>query len=267
MLSMTAAHVVNPWDSSTTRWRNKPVYSPRTLPGAQPNAADRIAVVDYVFPQKSCGNLLENPALPVDDPARWIYPEACHRRYHAKVNLTYESPDIGLISYGWRSVPFNDPEGASPVRRMQYGTTKSVRGPSGRVKMPEIGDKHKIWGSRTAAAGTGRVVVTDTCVNFFRVPSSQRQAGDQIYRYCGANMLNLRTQPGDSGSLVAYKGEGKHYIAGVLFGFGTVNGQPRSIYTPADHVLRALTTAGRAVSNFWGTYPDYQRPATDDGDD
>ena len=51
------------------------------------------------------------------------------------------------------------------------------------------------------------MTITDTCVNVFRVPYSQRQAGDQIYRYCGANMLSLRTQPGDSGSLVAYEGD------------------------------------------------------------
>ena len=104
-------------------------------------------------------------------------------------------------------------------------------------------------------------------MNVFRVPVSQRRAGDQVYRYCGANVLNLRSQPGDSGSLIAYKGEGKHYIAGILFAFGTQNGQPLSIYTPAVDALRALRTASRAVSNFWGTYSDYQRPSTDDGDD
>ena len=156
MLSLTAAHVVNPTHSSTA-WRNRTVYSP----GASTAATNRIGVVDYSFAPWSCGKLGHHPERPLSDPTRWITPSTCSGTTGTNVNHANTRPDIALISYGWRSVPFNTPERDSPIRRMQYGATKSVRGPSGRIKTAEKGDKHKVWGARTAAAGTGKVKRVD----------------------------------------------------------------------------------------------------------
>ncbi len=78
-------------------------------------------------------------------------------------------------------------------------------------------------------------------------------------------MGNYRTQPGDSGALVAYKGEGHHYSAGVQFAKNYGADQIGTAYTPADHILRALRYAEKPISHFWGTSSDRRRPATDNG--
>ena len=268
MLSLTAGHVANPWNASPTRWDNQPAYSPATQYPKKPKATDRIGAVDFVFAQTYCGRVRLNPALPVTNPARWIVPPEC-RRSNNLTNHTHERPDIGLISYGWRSVPFNNPERADPIRRMQYGVSKSVRGPSGRVKLPRRNDKHKIWGSRTPASSTGKVTVTNDCVRVYPTAYADRQAGDPITRICGVNIMDRHsTQLGDSGALVAYKGEGHHYIAGVFFAIRAwADGRVDSIYTPATHIMKALKTAKHPISHFWGTHADHQNPSTNDGDD
>lgn len=269
MLSLTAGHVANPWNASPTRWDNQPAYSPATPHRKKPKATDRIGAVDFVFARTYCGKVRLDPTLPLSNPARWIIPLEC-RRSNNLTNHTHERPDVGLISYGWRSVPFNNPERADPIRRMQYGTSKSVRGPSGRVKLPKKNDKHKIWGSRTPANSTGKVTIINDCVRVYPTPDAQRQAGDPITRYCGVNIMErYRTQPGDSGALVAYKGEGHHYIAGVFFASRVWPDGLRvdSVYTPATHILKALKTAKHPISHFWGTHADHQNPSTNDGDD
>lgn len=269
MLSLTAGHVANPWNASPTRWDNQPAYSPGTPYRTKPKATDRIGAVDFVFAAEYCGKVRSNPALPLSNPNRWIIPLEC-RKSLPSTNHTYERPDVGLISYGWRSIPFNDPERADPIRRMQYGVSKSVRGPSGRVKLPKKNDKHKIWGSRTPANSTGKVTIINDCVRVYPTPLADRRVGDPIVRYCGVNIMEgYRTQLGDSGALVAYKGEGHHYIAGVFFALRpSLDGRSvDSVYTPATDILKALTTAKRPISHFWGTYEDNWRPATDDGDD
>ena len=82
-------------------------------------------------------------------------------------------------------------------------------------------------------------------------------------------MKGYRTALGDSGALVAYKGEGHHYVAGVFFArrLSEDGGQVEAVYTPAPDIVKALKTARRPISHFWGTHEDHQRPATDDGDD
>ena len=130
--------------------------------------------------------------------------------------------------------------------------------------MPEVGHRHKVWGSVTGAHDTGRVTRVDVCENIVEAS----YLGAPVYRYCGVNAMDhYRTRLGDSGSLVAYKGEGSHYIAGVQFAAKITGDQDGTFYTPADHILRALRDVGRPISHFWGTYPDYRRPATDDGSD
>ena len=56
MLSMTAAHVVNP-ENSQSGIVGRAVYSP----GRNKVSSNRIGTVDYVFPQKVCGHLIRNP--------------------------------------------------------------------------------------------------------------------------------------------------------------------------------------------------------------
>jgi hypothetical protein len=254
LLSITAGHVVNPWND-TTSWRNRWAYSP-SFPTVPRN---RIGTVDFAFTQRSCGTLRENPPNPILQ-----IPRECRGTLGRYVNSTLWRPDIGLISYGWQSVPFNSPTGAEPVRRMQYQPKKSVRGPSGRTRTPEKGHKHKVWGSRTQAASTGKVTRVDICENVVR----SYTPGAPVYRYCGINAMdNYRTVQGDSGALVAYKGEGAHYLAGVQFASKITDDLVGTFYTPIEHVEEALRRAGRPISHFWGTYPGYRRPATDDGSD
>ena len=92
------------------------------------------------------------------------------------------------------------------------------------------------------------------------------EADSPIYRYCGLNFMDYPVQHGDSGALVAYKGEGKHYIAGVFYAFKTVNNVPTgSWYAPSDKIMEALREAERPISHYWGTYEDQWRLATDRG--
>jgi hypothetical protein len=258
LLSMTAAHVVNPSNSQSGSV-GRVVYSP----GTNKVSSNRIGTVDYVFSQKVCGHLIQNP----NDPDELLWPVSCssgHSWRAGTINFAHEHPDIALISYGWKSVPYNAPSGAEPTRRMQYRYNKSVRGPSGRIKMAEVGHRHKIWGSRTPAAGTGGVVRVNTCHRSYL----EHKVGSPVFRHCGVNEMDYGAQGGDSGALVAYKGEGHHYIAGVFYAFKVVNDVPTtSWYTPADKIIRALKSADKPISHYWGTHDGYRRPATDDGDD
>ena len=244
LLSMTAGHVLNP-SNHPSSWLAKWAYSP----GNTASQYNRIGLVDFVFVQTSCGT-------------NRTWSSTCTGTSGSLINRTTHKPDIGLISYGWESVPFNNPSGQEPVRRMQYRANKSVRGPSGRTKTPQVEHKHKVWGSQTPAHSTGKVTRINQCRNV----SLNSKPATPVYRYCGVNIMDkYLSQKGDSGALVAYKGEGHHYIAGVQFAITWENNGV--IYTPADDILRALKNASKPISHYWGTSQSKWRPATDDGDD
>ena len=78
--------------------------------------------------------------------------------------------------------------------------------------------------------------------------------------------MDYGAQGGDSGALVAYKGEGKHYIAGVFYALKIINDVPSgSWYAPADKIMEALREAERPISHYWGTYENQWRLATNSG--
>ncbi len=251
MLSLTAAHVLNPSNSASS-WEGRATYSP----GMYDTLNNWVGSIDYVFHLRSCGVIQQDP-----DTDTLYAPSTCSGSSGSNINEMNTRPDIGLVSYGWKSVPLNDPEGAEPIRQMQYRATKWVRGPSGRTKMAKEEHKHKVWGAVTGAHATGRVTEVDECANFI----TEAAPGEPVYRYCGVNLMNYRTRPGDSGATVAYKGEGHHDIAGMVVG-GTEDTEI-TYYIPANSISDALSRVDRGVSYYWGTAEAKWRPATDDGDD
>ena len=252
MLSMTAAHVLNPSNYAPSSVEGLPTYSP----GKYAWASYEMGSIDYVFQLQSCGVVQEIVGTGI-----LVAPSSCSGSSGSHINDTLWRPDIGLISYGVKSVPFDEPEGDEPVRRMQYRSTKDVRGPSGYTRTAQVGDDHKVWGSVIGAHDTGEVDEVDTCRNFTR----HFWVGAPVFRYCGINLMDYDTTYGDSGALVAYKGEGEHRIAGIVVGGDLVYGT--TSYVPAANAKEALRRAGHTFSHYWGTYEEKWRPATDDGDD
>ena len=252
MLSLTAAHVLNLYNYAPSSVAGLPTYSPGKF--AEPQY--EMGEIGHVFQLQSCGGLLEDIGT-----GRLYPPPSCNVYSGNLVNNTLWRPDAGLLSYGTKSVPFNEPEGDEPTRRMQYRSTKDVRGPSGITMTAEVGDDHKVWGSVIGAHDTGEVTAVDRCRSFARF----YYPGAPVFRYCGVNVMDYDTLSGDSGAMVAYKGEGHHRIAGMVVGGGTVGGTTE--YVPASHIKEAFRRAGHAFSHYWGTDDDKWRPATDDGDD
>lgn len=251
MLSIGAGHALNPTNASTG-WQNSAIYSP----GKFNIAANYIGSFAYVFHRLSCGTVQYHNGI-------YYAPESCGAGA-IQVNDANVRPDVALVSYGFFSEPFDDPTGAEPTRRMQYRATKDVRGPSGNTEAAATGHKHKVWGAVTGAHDTGSVVQVDQCA----LTVANLVVGDPVYRYCGLNFMDYRTVPGDSGAMVAYKGEGHHYIAGVVVG-GSFETDDTTVtaYIPADSIIDALDQADQGVSYYWGTDEAKWGPATDDGDD
>ena len=252
MLSLTAAHVLNLYNYAPSSVAGRPTYSPGKF--AEPQY--EMGEIDYVFQLQSCGGLIEDP------PTGLLYPPSSCTVYSGPlVNNTVWRPDAGLISYGTKTSPFNNPVNDEPIRKMQYRSTKHVRGPSGITMTAEVGDDHKVWGSVIGAHDTGEVQLVDLCKSFAR----GYYAGAPVFRYCGVNVMDYDTLAGDSGAMVAYKGEGHHRIAGMVVGGGVVGGTTE--YIPASHIKEAFRRADHGFSHYWGTDDTKWRPATDDGDD
>ena len=99
----TAGHVLNPYNYSSASVNGLPVYSPGTLKIRN----TQIGTINYVFPQTECGRVIERQG-------DFYYPPACTASGATKSDIDYANrqPDIGLIFYGWKSVPYNNPSAA-----------------------------------------------------------------------------------------------------------------------------------------------------------
>ena len=254
--SLTAGHVIQPTGRSTPIPGTRPVYQP---------SASTINVLGYVahmFRQTHCAEGVGNK-------------RDCNSS-NAPVNETTVKPDIAAIDhvpYGnYNNSPFNHPSGTDPIRRLQYGTSRYVAGPSGQIIEAKPGHKHKIWGSRTLGGPERRVAKTkQTAVTW---DSDDKK----WYKECCFNHVEGAVQPGDSGALVTYSGTGRRHVAGVLVGSlrihklknGRIETKHYGYYIPASDIQDAFRGASVPFDHYWGTKDGkkddgFREPATNSG--
>ena len=237
--SLTAGHVLkqNLNDPSPTPGEN-PVYQP-----AARTSINLFGRTLYAFALTPCGTEAQ---CGVDT---------------AYVNRTNTNPDIGLIDplpTNTLNTPPFQPSGTDPTRHLQYGKRGGDyhNGPSGRVIVASRGHYHRIWGSWRAATSKGkvkRINLTRTLIG-----------GDgNNYKICCVNEVDLWTDLGDSGALVAYSGTSNRHVAGVNIGRKVENGRHvrGAYYIKANDITAALARVGRSISHFWGTKSDYRSPS------
>jgi hypothetical protein len=181
----------------------------------------------------------------------------------APINNTWEKPDIGVIqnitpadSYPHTSPPNSD----EPIRRLQYGTTSYVNGPSGIIVTPAFGTGTKVWGALIhAPAGSVAELVTSVVSNFSVAGGSRRFK----FQYLCVVNLERGLDEGDSGALVTGNGTGNRHVFGVMFG-RTPNQPTRGTFILAQDIKTALNNSGFPFDHFWGTAsgrPDLWNPA------
>lgn len=141
-----------------------------------------------------------------------------------------------------------------PTRKMQYGATSYVHGPSGLIRIATPGISIKMWGT-VSDAPKGTV---DT------LGASIVVLGDDNYYYCYTPMdsgsIQL-LQPGDSGALVAWNGEATRHVTGLAVS-GRLFWPYRVDYIRADDIQVALQNAGMSFDHYWGTNSTVLRPSS-----
>jgi len=153
---------------------------------------------------------------------------------------------------------FTDPEDTnngttlsqSPIRRMYYGTTSFVNGPSGIVEQIRQGKEIKWWGAFSCCphAPVGRVTTTNVEAAVFDF------ASNLWFKYSALDFVNLerRAQLGDSGGLVAGNGTGNRHIFGTIVGFDAIT-PTIGVYHAAMDIQAALINTTVPFDHWWGT--------------
>jgi hypothetical protein len=186
----------------------------------------------------------------------------------APLNDTSTNPDIAVIAH--LLSPHKDPLGhtspagsVEPIRRLQYGITNFVNGPSGVIQEGVPGSTSlKWWGSRSdAPKGTLEMKNVIAIIADF-----DQLHGTRSFKY---NALDTGTferdvLPGDSGGLVAGNGVSNRHVYGIIEARDLANFR-RGIFVSAGNVKLALQRAGFSFDHYWGTQsnsPNLWRPAT-----
>jgi hypothetical protein len=204
--SLTASHVVMRPSEPASQVRGRNVYQP------DPTAPGYVfwGVVAQAWQKTPCAN----PPSCTGDPA----------------NFSSVTPDVVTIAHmnlshtdTYPHRVLTDPEDTnngttpsqSPIRRMYYGTTSFVNGPSGIVEQIRQGKEIKWWGAFSCCphAPVGRVTATNMEAAVLDVASRL------WFKYSALDFVNLerRAQRGDSVGLVAGNGLGTDiYLAQSL---------------------------------------------------
>jgi len=170
------------------------------------------------------------------------------------VNWTSRRPDAAAIdtTNGARTEPYNAPwQDEDPIRRMYYKHNRYVNGPSGKIKEVRAGHKLYVWG---AHGGASKAKVK-------RINQCTVVAYTHYVKICGATLLSASdVVPGDSGSLVAYRGTSSRHVAGLLFAGERTTSERWMI--PAMDLKDAFSVVGKPFSHYWGTKSGYRKPST-----
>lgn len=232
--SLTASHVIR---SNL----DDPVPSPGTVRVYQPTVqdSDLFGYVAYIFRLEPCGTIADD--------------SGCYSLY-SPLNRTDEEPDIAAIDGNpydtTQEPPYNNPTDTDPIRRLTSSATSYINGPSGRIRVADVGHTLKVWGAY-GGPQVGTVQEVDRTIFPF--------AGTDVYRMCCLTSLNVATVGGDSGAVVTYGGTGKRHVAGVH-----IAGDSQSIawFIPSDDIQTAFEEADKDFDHYWGTKDGYRTPAT-----
>jgi hypothetical protein len=159
------------------------------------------------------------------------------------------TPDAAVIAHVNTSHmdPYPKPAPCSgsrePTRKMQYGRTSYVHGPSGLIRIAQPGTSIKMWGAFSdAPKGTvqfldGTVIVDDAGI---------------LYCFTPIDVASIeRIQGGDSGALVAWNGSSTRHVTGLAIGQQLF--PYRGVYyIGADYLVNALFNAGLGFNHYWG---------------
>lgn len=222
--TLTAGHVVK------IPSENPPTGRQVNQPGPNFSGSTFWGVVSHSFRQAPCAH----PPNCTGDPA----------------NFSSVTPDIAAIAHINLShtdpYPHTSPAGsAEPIRKMYYGRTSSVNGPSGIVQLPSNGTVIKWWGAYSDAP-KGPVFATNV-VTVVQDPSGS-------YKYSAMDFADLERGaiPGDSGSLVAGDGVSNRHVFGIAICRDQTFFDIVCFHTATD-VQAALQNAGLPFDHFWGT--------------
>lgn len=187
----------------------------------------------------------------------------------APINDSTLRPDVAVIAHllspHFDALPHTSPAGSvEPIRRMYYGPSSSVNGPSGIIQVGAAGTDLKWWGVNSNAP-KGDLEMKDVIATIidFDLPGFH---GNRAFKYTAVStgIFERNLQGGDSGGLVAGNGVTNRHVFGIAVGFDLAN-QRRGIYFAAGDVKLALQRAGFPFSHFWGTasgQPSFWKPAT-----
>lgn len=141
-----------------------------------------------------------------------------------------------------------------PVRRMQYGISSWVHGPTGVINVPGVGTELKMWGA-VSDAPKGKLRYAD--VSIFHDDYNGE-------RFCFTPVdiiASITRAEGDSGALVATDGGRK--VVGVAFSKGSTLPYGSDVrYIRADFIQNAFRNAGMSFHHYWGTDGTASRPST-----
>jgi hypothetical protein len=181
-------------------------------------------------------------------------------------NFSSVTPDVVAIAHisPSHTDPYlhTSPSGsAEPIRKMYYGASSSVNGPSGIVETVRQGKQIKWWGAFSCCPQAPVGTVTST--------NMEAVIGDamsgQWFKYSALDFVSLERAAalGDSGGLVAGNGTGNRNIFGTVIGFNIAT-PTIGVYQAASDTQAALQNAGVSFNHWWGTAtgrPDLWNPA------
>jgi len=190
----------------------------------------------------------------------------------APLNDTNVNPDVAVIAH--LLSPHKDPLGhtspsgsVEPIRRLQYGITNFVNGPSGVIQEGVAGSTElKWWGARSDAPKGTLEFKNVIAIIVDEEDPPPAGHGNRSFNYSGLNtgMFERNVERGDSGGLVAGNGVSNRHVYGIIQARDTTNFR-RGIFIPAGNVKLALQRAGFDFDHYWGTQsgsPNLWRPAT-----
>jgi hypothetical protein len=256
----TGPHIVlnNPlriWTLTTTHVVKQHTESPSAVQGRtvyQPGPGTAIwGVVGLSFQQTPCTQPPNCLSGPVNSPS--VNPDVAAI---AHTSLAHSEPCAQPPALCGHTSPSGSSE---PIRRMYYGPTSSVNGPSGIVQTAGMGTSLKWWGAYSDAP-KGSVTATGVFA------SIQDPLTGQYFAYSPVDVVKLERGAiqGDSGCLVAGNGVTNRHVMGL--GFARSGGDfSLGIYFRSSDVQAAIQSAtGGQFRHFWGTAsgrPDLWYPA------
>jgi hypothetical protein len=238
--SLTAGHVIQPTERLPSS----------AIGGDVSQGASFWGTIVWVFQQTRCdsaGDPTCNTSGPLND-TRFNPDAAAVIRYAPNLDPYPKTPPCQGSS--------------SPTRKMQYGPSSWVHGPSGVIRIPTFSNCGsvnclKMWGKHSDAPlgllkiAEGQFVVRDmeNTMAYYRVGP-----GDQASYERG-------TQGGDSGALVAWNGSGNRQVVGLHFAAESIRTWI-GLYQRADYIKTAFYNAGRSFDHYWGTDATASRPSS-----